>query len=176
MQPARPLRFALALLAGGRIFAAMKRSLGIGEWIRGVWAPRFSLQSPRSQWVSTPAFSPACPSQTRLRSNKVAHKFHSEADTQPQPSVIMSGGPAMMTPNPALMMRPTTAQAKKLPIEGVMPSLSGAVAWLNSPPLTAEALKGKVVLVDSGPILHQLSRAIPYVRAWAENTKTRVSW
>jgi len=29
-----------------------------------------------------------------------------------------------------------------------MPSLSGAVAWLNSPPLTAEALKGKVVLVD----------------------------
>src|ERR1700690_1128738 len=25
---------ALALLAGGRVFAAMKRSLGLGEWIR----------------------------------------------------------------------------------------------------------------------------------------------
>ena len=29
-----------------------------------------------------------------------------------------------------------------------MPSLSGAAAWLNSPPLTAEEPKGKVVLVD----------------------------
>ena len=32
--------------------------------------------------------------------------------------------------------------------KGAMPSLSGAVQWLNSPELSAESLRGKVVLVD----------------------------
>src|SRR5262249_48890324 len=47
--------------------------------------------------------------------------------------------------------------------------LSGAVEWLNSPPLTADALRGKVVLVDfwTYSCINCL-RAIPYVRAWAE--------
>ena len=50
--------------------------------------------------------------------------------------------------------------------------LSGAVEWLNSPPLTAEELKGKVVLVDfwTYSCIHGL-RAIPYARAWAEKYK-----
>ncbi|MGB3867019.1 MAG: thioredoxin family protein, partial [Xanthobacteraceae bacterium] len=44
-----------------------------------------------------------------------------------------------------------------------------AVEWLNSPPLTREALKGKVVLVDfwTYSCINCL-RALPYVRAWAE--------
>ena len=33
--------------------------------------------------------------------------------------------------------------------EGGMPDLNGAVAWLNSPPLSNKALRGKVVLVNS---------------------------
>ena len=32
--------------------------------------------------------------------------------------------------------------------EGGMPDLNGAVAWLNSPPLSTKALRGKVVLVN----------------------------
>src|SRR5690349_3286865 len=32
--------------------------------------------------------------------------------------------------------------------EGALPSLSGATEWINSPPLTSEGLRGKVVLVD----------------------------
>ncbi len=35
-----------------------------------------------------------------------------------------------------------------LPAEGPMPELTGLDGWLNSPPLTKESLKGKVVLVD----------------------------
>jgi len=31
---------------------------------------------------------------------------------------------------------------------GDVPSLGGATTWLNSPPLTAAGLRGKVVLVD----------------------------
>ena len=50
-----------------------------------------------------------------------------------------------------------------------MPPLDGAVAWLNTPPLTPESLRGKVVLVDfwTYSCINCL-RAIPYVRAWAE--------
>ena len=53
-----------------------------------------------------------------------------------------------------------------------MPSLSGAVHWLNSPPLSPEALKGKVVVVDfwTYSCINCL-RALPYVRAWYEKYK-----
>ena len=48
-----------------------------------------------------------------------------------------------------------------------MPDLSGATAWLNSKPLTAKALRGKVVLIDfwTYSCINCL-RALPYVKAW----------
>ena len=165
---------ALALLAGGRIFAAMKRSLGIGEWIRrGLGAAILIAVAAITLGLDTGFLTRVSLANTASLEQGLLDKFHSEADTQPQPSVIMSGGPAMMTPNPALMMRAKpTAQVEELPVEGVMPSLSGAVEWLNSSPMTAEALKGKVVLVDfwTYSCINCL-RAIPYVRAWAEKYK-----
>ena len=56
--------------------------------------------------------------------------------------------------------------------EGSLPSLVGAVQWLNSPPLTAEGLRGKVVLVDfwTYTCINSL-RAIPHLEAWAEKYK-----
>src|SRR5712691_2359479 len=56
-----------------------------------------------------------------------------------------------------------------LPIEGELPSFSGATAWLNSPPLSVAALRGKVVLIDfwTYTCINWL-RTLPYVRAWAE--------
>ena len=59
--------------------------------------------------------------------------------------------------------------AVQLPIEGELPSFSGATAWLNSPPLSAADLRGKVVLVDfwTYTCINWL-RTLPYVRAWAE--------
>jgi len=38
--------------------------------------------------------------------------------------------------------------AVQLPVAGDLPSLASATEWLNSPPLTAAGLRGKVVLVD----------------------------
>jgi thiol-disulfide isomerase/thioredoxin len=63
-------------------------------------------------------------------------------------------------------MHPAAAQ---LPIEGRMPSLDGATGWLNSPPLIAAGLRGKVVLVDfwTYTCINWL-RTLPYLRAWAE--------
>ena len=59
--------------------------------------------------------------------------------------------------------------AVPLPIEGEMPSLDDATAWLNSPPLSAADLRGNVVLIDfwTYTCINWL-RTLPYVRAWAE--------
>jgi thiol-disulfide isomerase/thioredoxin len=62
-----------------------------------------------------------------------------------------------------------TRPAVDLPVEGQLPSLAGASGWLNSPPLTAPDLRGKVVLVNfwTYTCINWL-RQLPYVRAWAE--------
>ncbi|HSV23174.1 MAG TPA: thioredoxin family protein [Xanthobacteraceae bacterium] len=51
-------------------------------------------------------------------------------------------------------------------------SLERANEWLNSPPLTATALRGKVVLIDFWTYTCiNWRRTLPYVRAWAEKYK-----
>jgi thiol-disulfide isomerase/thioredoxin len=62
--------------------------------------------------------------------------------------------------------------ATQLPVEGSMPSLDGATEWLNSPPLTADELRGNVVLVQfwTYTCINWL-RTLPYVRAWAGKYK-----
>jgi thiol-disulfide isomerase/thioredoxin len=65
-------------------------------------------------------------------------------------------------------MRRHVAPAE-LPVEGHLPGFDGATGWLNSEPLTAEGLRGKVVLVDfwTYTCINWL-RTLAYVRAWAE--------
>jgi thiol-disulfide isomerase/thioredoxin len=55
---------------------------------------------------------------------------------------------------------------------GALPSFDGATAWINSPPLTADALRGQVVLIDfwTYTCINWL-RTVPYVRAWSERYK-----
>jgi thiol-disulfide isomerase/thioredoxin len=68
------------------------------------------------------------------------------------------------------LFRATTHPAAvQLPVEGSLPSLAGATGWLNSPPLTAAGLRGKVVLVDfwTYTCINWL-RTLPYLRAWAQ--------
>jgi thiol-disulfide isomerase/thioredoxin len=67
------------------------------------------------------------------------------------------------------MVQQITSKAARLPIEGDFPSLGGATRWLNSPPLTPEGLRGKVVLVQvwTYTCINWL-RTLPYVRAWAK--------
>jgi thiol-disulfide isomerase/thioredoxin len=51
-------------------------------------------------------------------------------------------------------------------------SLERADEWLNSPPLTRSALRGKVVLVDFWTYTCiNWRRTLPYIRAWAEKYK-----
>jgi thiol-disulfide isomerase/thioredoxin len=50
-----------------------------------------------------------------------------------------------------------------------LPSFDGATEWLNSPPLTAAGLRGRVVLVEfwTYTCINWL-RTMPWVRAWSE--------
>jgi hypothetical protein len=59
--------------------------------------------------------------------------------------------------------------AADLPIAGQFPELDGAIAWLNSEPLTPSGLRGQVVVVQfcTFSCVNWL-RTLPYVRAWAE--------
>jgi thiol-disulfide isomerase/thioredoxin len=61
-----------------------------------------------------------------------------------------------------------TGEQPALPAEGYLASFAGATQWLNSPPLTPEGLRGRVVLVDfwTYTCVNWL-RTLPYRRAWA---------
>ena len=67
---------------------------------------------------------------------------------------------------------PTTPRADPSSGEGVLPSLGSATEWLNSQPLTASSLPGRIVLIQfwTYTCINWL-RTLPYVRAWAEKYK-----
>lgn len=141
---------ALALLIGGKVFSAMKRSLGAGEWIRrglgvamllGVAAIAFGLDTGVLARISTAS------------GGGIEQRLVQAFNPASRPAALQT----------------TAEAAPALADLGEMPSLSGAVQWLNSPPLQAEALRGKVVLVDfwTYSCINCL-RSLPYVKAWAE--------
>jgi len=58
--------------------------------------------------------------------------------------------------------------APRLPAEGNLPSFEGGLGWLNSQPLTASSLRGKVALIEFWTFTCiNWRRQLPYVRAWA---------
>jgi cytochrome c biogenesis protein CcdA/thiol-disulfide isomerase/thioredoxin len=209
---------ALALLIGGRVFTAMKRSLGLGEWVRrGLGVAVLAAVVVIAMGVDTGFLTQVSLAGTASLEQSLLNKLRGQNAAEPAKSSVVMNGPAMsrsntggekndsgkmvggsvvmngpamtsgepakndsvvmtggaMSANPAMMMKAkTAAKSENLPIEGQAPSLGGAVEWLNSPPLSTEALKGKVVLVDfwTYSCINCL-RAIPYVRAWAEKYK-----
>jgi thiol-disulfide isomerase/thioredoxin len=80
-----------------------------------------------------------------------------KAQTTASPAAQGTGSPQPMSSQPML------------PVEGSFPSLEGATAWVNSPPLTPKALHGKVVVVEflTYTCINWL-RTLPYVRAWSQ--------
>src|SRR5579872_4905057 len=65
-----------------------------------------------------------------------------------------------------------TAGSGGLEDDGPAPALAGATGWLNSPPLTPAALKGKVVLYDIWTYsCVNCVRTLPYVKSWYERSQ-----
>jgi cytochrome c biogenesis protein CcdA/thiol-disulfide isomerase/thioredoxin len=195
---------ALALLIGGKVFAAMKRSLGAGQWVRrGLGAAVLVAVVAIGFGWDTGYLTRLSLASTNAIEQQLLDKLHTDPNaamsggpamsgsgsammsgnaptmTGENPGMMMSGdNPAMMSGNnPAMTGGPAMMSAKPagspdLPVEGQMPPLTGITEWINSPALTAEGLKGKVVLIDfwTYSCINCL-RAIPYVRAWAEKYK-----
>lgn len=141
----------LALLIGGKVFSAMKRSLGAGEWIRrGLGAAMLLGVVAISLGLDTGVLARISTASTGGFEQSLINKFGANGPVKTASASTENGAPLLDN-------------------EGPMPSLDGAVQWLNSPPLTAESLRGKVVLVDfwTYSCINCL-RALPYVKAWAD--------
>jgi cytochrome c biogenesis protein CcdA/thiol-disulfide isomerase/thioredoxin len=167
---------ALALLVGGKLFAAMKRSLGVGEWVRrGLGALVLLAVGAIALGLDTGILTQVSLAGTNRNEQGLLDKFRAASGTA-MTKTDTAANTMMMSDKSnatkAAVKAEPDAMADMLPVEGTLPSLDGAVEWLNSPPLTAEALKGKVVLVDfwTYSCINCL-RALPYVRAWAEKYK-----
>lgn len=143
---------ALALLIGGKVFSAMKRSLGAGEWIRrGLGGAMLVGVVAIALGLDTSVLARISAASTGGIEQRLLQTF---------------------TPTAAPARLPVQTAVDSTPVLedfGEMPALSGAVQWLNSPPLTADSLRGKVVLVDfwTYSCINCL-RTLPYVKAWAE--------
>ena len=143
---------ALALLVGGTVFARMKKSLGASERIRqvlgvlvlvGVGAIALGLDT------------------------RVLSKLSSA-----QTSGLESGLARTLGVSQRMDESNTRTNAMGelvLPVEGELPPLDGLGPWFNSPPLTREQLRGKVVVIDfwTYSCINCL-RSLPYVKAWDE--------
>ena len=143
----------IALLAGKKVFSAMKRSLSLDVWIRralgvavivGVVAIALGWDT---NLLTKFSFVNTAKAEEHLVSALGAHK-------------------------PALVPVSAAEPVLVLADEGPMPELSGAVGWLNSPPLTTKSLRGKVVVIDfwTYSCINCL-RALPYVEGWAAKYK-----
>jgi thiol-disulfide isomerase/thioredoxin len=99
-----------------------------------------------------------------------AGELGSDEAADVQSSAAQPADPSAAIDEP--ISQPLTPAAIPLPSEGRLPALDGAIAWLNSQPLTADDLLGHVVLIDfwTYTCINWL-RTLPYVRAWAEKYK-----
>jgi len=170
---------ALALRVGGKVFAVMKQSLGIGTWARrGMGALVLAAVGTIALGLDTGLLTQLSLTSTNAVEERLLDGFKPVVAANPAGPAMQAAGAsmagensAMMRANPAMMMavQPTTDVATVLPIEGQAPPLDGVTAWLNSPPLTLQSLQGKVVLIDFWTYsCVNCLRAIPYVRAWAQ--------
>jgi cytochrome c biogenesis protein CcdA/thiol-disulfide isomerase/thioredoxin len=143
----------VALFAGNKAFSAMKRSLAFEVWIRralGV-AVIMGVVAIALGWDTN-----------------LLTKFSFVNTSKAEAHLINALGPEKSAFRPANAVGSQTVLAD----EGPMPELNGAVAWINSAPLTRDSLRGKVVLIDfwTYSCINCL-RAIPYVKAWAQKYK-----
>ncbi len=148
---------AVAALASARIIAAMKRSFAAGEWVRRALGAAVLLA------VAAIALGWDTGALTRLSVGSTNHFEQALIDRIAPRRAANTAMQGTMNRNAMT----ASASAADLPVEGQLPDLSGATAWLNSPPLTPAALRGKVVLVDfwTYSCINCL-RALPYVKTW----------
>ena len=181
------LSLAAALLLGGKVFAAMKRSLGAEAYVRRALGAAVVVSAVAIAFGLDTGFLARVSTASTTRIEQVLFgRLMPEPGQQPAeedvllPGPAMSGNNAMMSSNNAMMSGSTAmtdggamisarGSPAGLPVSGRMPPLDGATQWLNSEPLSRGELRGKVVLVDFWTYsCINCIRALPYVKAWHE--------
>jgi cytochrome c biogenesis protein CcdA/thiol-disulfide isomerase/thioredoxin len=167
---------ALATLVGGRVLAVLRRSLGAGEWVRrGLGAAVLAGVAAIALGLDTGLLTNLSAERTNAVEQWLLARLHPEAAPDAGTAMMagdgeaMTGGAMMMQANvpEGAAMTATDGHAGGVP--NTMPPLDGATGWLNSPPLTREALRGKVVVIDFWTYsCINCIRALPYVNAWYE--------
>jgi thiol-disulfide isomerase/thioredoxin len=163
---------AIATLIGGRVFIAMKRSLGVGEWVRrGLGVAVLAAVVVIAFGWDTGTLTRLSTASTNRIEQSLVNWIHPEEDTSVPTAARTSGAMTGAAMTGGAMMS-NTAHAGGPPVEGDFPPLAGAVSWLNSAPLMPESLRGKVVLVDfwTYSCINCL-RALPYITSWYEKYK-----
>jgi cytochrome c biogenesis protein CcdA/thiol-disulfide isomerase/thioredoxin len=153
---------ALVAAASTRVIAALKRSFAAGEWLRRALGATVLIA------VIAIVLGWDTGVLTRLslaRTQNVEEALI--ARVAPRSGAMSMQGAMTGAMTGAMSAASAGASAHEPGIEGKLPSLDGAVAWLNSPPLTPQLLKGKVVLIDfwTYSCINCL-RALPYIEDW----------
>ena len=165
---------AVVLLAGGRVFAALKRSLGAGEWMRRALGVAVLASVALVALGLDTRFFASWSSESSARvEQRLLDRWHARPVmpvAAPATAPVSAGrDPAML--RVADIVQPA-APLLSLPVEGNMPALDAGGPWLNSPPLDAAALRGKVVLVDFWTFgCINCRNVLPHVRQWAAKYK-----
>jgi len=160
-----------ALLAGGRMLAAMKRSLGVGERLRqGLGIAVLAGVGVIALGLDTGLLARLSYAGTTGVEQSLIDRLAPASDPAPSGA---SGAPEASGTGLALADA-RSVHRSSLPVEGLLPSLNGATDWLNAKPLGTEELRGKVVLVDFWTYsCINCIRTLPYLRAWAEKYRNQ---
>lgn len=136
-----------ALAAGGRILDLMRRGLGAEVWVRrGLGVAVIAGVIAAAFGFGTRALTSIPLLDTTRTEQQLIRRF------SPQPD----------------RFHPVSGTTPSLP------SLEGVTLWLNSPPLHAENLQGKVVLIDfwTYSCINCL-RTLPYLKAWERKYRSQ---
>ena len=163
-----------ALGLGGRVFTAMKRSMGLGEWARRITGASvlggvalISLGADTGLLARLSSGNTTQLEQTLVNGLGMSRPAPAPR-TQPSASQVATPGFGLVSTASAAPATP----ASGLPVEGRLPPLDGAVEWVNSAPLTTDQLRGKVTLVYFWTYsCINCIRTLPYLRAWADKYK-----
>ena len=139
----------IAIFASGKILKTLKKGFGAEEWVRrALGVVVLAAVAAIALGLDTRILSKL----SYFNTNELEQSLVNRA----------SGGNS------------SVAKSQLLSDEGLMPLFEGASLWLNSPPLTAESLRGKVVLIDfwTYSCINCL-RTLPYVKAWADKYRSQ---
>ena len=150
---------------GKRSLDLLKRSFGVGEGLRRAMGALVLLTvAAIASGLDTRvlAYVPGAPT-NGLESSLVALLSSSEPVRKVRQPV------SMVQPGRIIRVSMPAAMPAALPTEGLLPPLDGATAWLNTAPLSSDALRGKVVVVNfwTYSCINCL-RTLPYLKTWAD--------